>query len=137
MPFLALTATATERVRQDIVEQLRLDRPQLFVASFNRANLSYGVLPKTKDTFSTLAQLLQKHKGESAIIYCAARRETENLAARLRADGFNAQPYHAGLTTACGAHAGAVHWRRRLDHRGDHRFRHGHRQAQYPPACPL
>ena len=97
VPFLALTATATERVCQDIVEQLRLDRPQLFVASFNRANLSYAVLPKTKDTFSTLAQLLRKHKGESAIIYCAARRETENLAARLRADGFNAQPYHAGL----------------------------------------
>ena len=74
-----------------------LDQPQQFIASFNRPNLSYGVLPKGKDSFDTLADLFQKHKGESAIIYCTSRSDTESLAARLRKDGFDAQPYHAGL----------------------------------------
>ena len=96
VPFLALTATATERVRQDIVAQLELNHPQQFIASFNRANLSYSVLPK-KDAFATLEGLLQKHKGESAIIYAFSRKDTEYLAARLRDGGFDAQPYHAGL----------------------------------------
>ena len=98
VPFLALTATATERVRHDIVDQLHLNQPQQFIASFNRANLSYSVLPKRNDTFDTLAGLLQKRKGESAIIYCTSRRDTEELAARLRDRGFDAQPYHAGLS---------------------------------------
>ena len=97
VPFLALTATATERVRRDIVDQLNLNQPQQFIASFNRANLSYNVLPKRRDSFDTLAGLLQKYKGESAIIYCTSRRDTEGLAARLRDSGFDAQPYHAGL----------------------------------------
>ena len=70
LPFLALTATATERVREDIVEQLHLGRPERFAASFNRANLSYAVLPKQEDAFTKLEELLQGHKGESAIIYC-------------------------------------------------------------------
>ncbi len=97
VPFLALTATATERVRRDIVGQLQLRRPQEYVASFNRANLNYSVVPKRRDSFDTLLKLLQKHKGESAIIYSGTRRETESLAARLRSSGFDAQPYHAGL----------------------------------------
>ncbi len=97
VPFLALTATATERVRRDIVDQLHLNGPQQFIASFNRANLSYSVLPKRNDTFDTLAGLLQKRKGESAIIYCTSRKQTEGLAGRLRHRGFDAQPYHAGL----------------------------------------
>ena len=96
-PFLALTATATERVRRDIVDQLHLSQPQEYIASFNRANLSYGVLPKNSDSFNTLARLLRKHQGESAIIYSTSRNETESLAARLCASGFDAQPYHAGL----------------------------------------
>ncbi len=97
VPFLALTATATERVRKDIVEQLQLRQPRQFIASFNRPNLSYAVLPKRKDIYDTLADLLQKHKNESAIIYCTSRSDTESLAARLRNNGFDAQPYHAGL----------------------------------------
>ena len=97
VPFLALTATATERVRSDIVDQLHLSQPQQYIASFNRANLNYSVLPKKSDSFDTLRTLLQKHKGESAIIYCTSRKETESLAARLRGSGFDAQPYHAGL----------------------------------------
>ena len=97
VPFLALTATATERVREDIVDQLHLERPERFVASFNRANLSYTVLPKQEGSFTRLKELLQEHKGESAIIYCTARRQTEEMAGRLRSSGFDAQPYHAGL----------------------------------------
>ncbi|MDE0077041.1 MAG: DNA helicase RecQ [Caldilineaceae bacterium] len=97
VPFLALTATATERVRNDIVEQLYLERPDRFVASFNRANLSYTVLPKQGDSFAKLKELLQKHKGESVIIYCTSRKDTEKMAGRLRDSGFDAQPYHAGL----------------------------------------
>ncbi len=97
VPFLALTATATERVRIDIVDQLHLSQPRQFIASFNRANLSYSVLPKRSDSFDTLVSLLQKHKGESAIVYCTSRKDTENLSAQLRGKGFNAQPYHAGL----------------------------------------
>ena len=97
VPFLALTATATERVREDIVEQLHLEQPERFVASFNRANLSYTVLPKRGDSFASLAELLQKHKGESVIIYCTTIKGTEELAARLREKGFDAQPYHSEL----------------------------------------
>ena len=95
--FLALTATATDRVREDIVGQLHLKQPERFVASFNRANLSYTVLPKQEDAFTRLEELLQGHKGESVIIYCTIRKDTEAMAARLRDAGFDAQPYHAGL----------------------------------------
>ena len=97
VPFLALTATATEQVREDIVKQLHLQQPQQFVASFNRPNLSYAVLPKRKDSFARLAELLQEHKGEPVIIYRTTRKDTEHLAFLLRDKGFNAQHYHAGL----------------------------------------
>ena len=97
VPFLALTATATERVRRDILEQIHLNKPRQFIASFNRANLTYSVLPKNSESFELLIELLQKHKGESSLIYCTSRRETESLAANLRENGFDAQPYHAGL----------------------------------------
>ena len=97
VPFLALTATATERVREDIVEQLHLEQPERFVASFNRANLRYTVLPKRFDSFARLLKLLWKHRGEPAIIYRTTRKDTEELAARLRTGGLNARPYHAGL----------------------------------------
>lgn len=97
VPFLALTATATERVRRDIVDQLRLSRPRHFIASFNRPNLSYGVVPKRSDSFDSLVALLDRHKEASAIIYCTSRKDTEELAARLRDTGLDAQPYHAGL----------------------------------------
>ncbi|MCY4409510.1 MAG: DNA helicase RecQ [Caldilineaceae bacterium] len=97
VPFLALTATATERVRGDIVGQLHLSQPKEYIASFNRANLNYSVVPKRGDSFDILVESLQKHKGASAIIYCTSRRETESMAARLRGKGYDAQPYHAGL----------------------------------------
>ncbi|MXX24909.1 MAG: RecQ family ATP-dependent DNA helicase [Caldilineaceae bacterium SB0668_bin_21] len=96
-PFLALTATATEQVREDIVKQLHLQQSEQFVASFNRPNLSYAVLPKRKDAFTRLTELLQEHKGEPVIIYRTTRKATEHLTLLLREKGFNAQHYHAGL----------------------------------------
>ncbi|MDE0463284.1 MAG: RecQ family ATP-dependent DNA helicase [Caldilineaceae bacterium] len=97
VPFLALTATATEQVREDIVKQLHLQQPEQFVASFNRPNLSYAVLPKRKDSFAKLAELLQEHKAEPVIIYRTTRKSTEDLAFQLRNNGFDALHYHAGM----------------------------------------
>ena len=99
VPVVALTATATERVREDIVAQLGLDGGQAFVSSFNRANLNYTVRPKAR-AFDSLLELLRKHDGESAIIYCFSRKDTEDLAADLSARGLKALPYHAGLDNA-------------------------------------
>ena len=96
VPVIALTATATERVRQDIVDQLRVPEAAQFVASFNRPNLTYRVLPKRR-SFDVLTGLLSKRGEGSAIIYCFSRQGTEDLAARLSQQGFRALPYHAGL----------------------------------------
>jgi ATP-dependent DNA helicase RecQ len=95
-PFIALTATATERVRADILTQLGLKQPQQFIASFDRPNLRYEVRPKER-AFDQLVQLLNKRKGESAIIYCFSRKDTEELSDSLRGAGFKALPYHAGM----------------------------------------
>ena len=95
-PLLALTATATERVRRDIVEQLDLKGAEVFVSSFNRANLSYAV--RTKDNVERqLHVLLERCRGDAAIVYCFSRQETEDVAAALTARGWRASPYHAGL----------------------------------------
>lgn len=96
IPLIALTATATERVREDIVEQLNLKNAKQFVSSFNRSNLSYFVEPKS-NSFGRLCELLEKHKGKSAIVYCFSRKNTEKISADLQAEGFDALPYHAGL----------------------------------------
>ena len=96
VPIMALTATATKRVRKDIVDQLGLKNGQSFMASFNRPNLNYIV--KSKDrAFENLTLLLEKYKGESVIIYCFSRKNTEDLAEDLRYEGFKASAYHAGL----------------------------------------
>ncbi len=95
-PVIALTATATKRVREDIIEQLRLRQGREFVSSFNRSNLTYTVRPK-EGALEQLAGLLRERPGASAIVYCSSRRETEELAEELNAAGFRARPYHAGL----------------------------------------
>ncbi|MCX5893895.1 MAG: DNA helicase RecQ [Deltaproteobacteria bacterium] len=96
VPVMALTATATQKVREDIISQLSLDKAQIFISSCNRPNLSYSVLPK-KEAYDQLINLLREHQQDSAIIYCFSRKDTEHLAADLVNEGFRALPYHAGL----------------------------------------
>lgn len=97
VPVMALTATATERVRRDILQQLRLQDPLVHVASFNRQNLYYEVLPKDRQTYSTLLQQI-KSSGGSCIVYCLSRKRVDQLAGQLQRDGIAALPYHAGLS---------------------------------------
>ena len=99
VPVMALTATATERVREDVLDQLDIRHGKTFLSSFNRENLTYVVRPK-RQAFDALVELLRKHKDESAIIYCFSRKGTEELVADLMHEGFNAMPYHAGLEPA-------------------------------------
>jgi ATP-dependent DNA helicase RecQ len=99
VPIMALTATATQRVREDIIQQLGLHQGQVYVSSFNRPNLNYQVRPK-RDAFNSLVSLLQKHQNEPAIIYRFSRKDTEELAADLSQCGLKALPYHAGLSNA-------------------------------------
>jgi ATP-dependent DNA helicase RecQ len=96
-PLMALTATATDRVRSDIVEQLRLRSPACYVASFNRPNLTYVVLPKQRP-YDQVVQFIRNHLQQAGIIYCQARKSAEVLASRLTASGIPARPYHAGLS---------------------------------------
>jgi ATP-dependent DNA helicase RecQ len=96
VPVIALTATATEKVREDIVEQLDLHAANRFISGFNRPNLTYTVRPK-RQAFGQLLDLLLRHEKESAIIYCFSRKDTESVAAQLVDNGINAMAYHAGL----------------------------------------
>ncbi len=96
IPIIALTATATEKVRKDILKQLSLKNPAIFVSSFNRKNLNLIVTEK-KDTFYKILNLINKQKDGSIIIYCFSRKDSENIAQKLNEHGFNALPYHAGL----------------------------------------
>jgi ATP-dependent DNA helicase RecQ len=96
VPMMALTATATERVRADIVAQLGLRDPGIYVASFNRPNLHYTVEPKARPK-ERLVRFLRERLGQAGIVYCGTRRGTEALAEKLRGEGFKAVPYHAGM----------------------------------------
>ena len=97
VPVMALTATATERVRADIIERLHLREPRCYTASFNRPNLTYRVIPRASP-YDQARAFLRSRPGESGIIYCASRKATESVAERLAADKIPAKPYHAGLT---------------------------------------
>ena len=97
VPFMALTATATGRVREDIVSHLKLREPKCYVASFNRPNLTYRVIAKNKP-FDQLFEFLRARPKESGIVYCLSRKATESVAERLNENGITARPYHAGLT---------------------------------------
>jgi ATP-dependent DNA helicase RecQ len=98
VPFMALTATATGRVREDIVSHLKLREPSYYVASFNRPNLTYRVIAKNKP-YDQLLDFLRARPKESGIVYCMSRKSTESVAQRLSEDGIHAKPYHAGLTS--------------------------------------
>ncbi|MEZ4887122.1 MAG: DNA helicase RecQ [Chitinophagales bacterium] len=96
IPMIALTATADELTRKDILEQLKLQNPQSFVSSFDRPNLRLEVRPG-QDRIKQILSFLEDHKEESGIIYCLSRKSTESLAEKLRKKGFNTAPYHAKL----------------------------------------
>lgn len=96
VPMMALTATATRRVQEDIATQLALRDPRIHVASFNRTNLYYEVRPKRRDGYRDLLQLIRQNPG-SGIVYCLSRKKVDELAFRLQQDGIEALPYHAGL----------------------------------------
>jgi ATP-dependent DNA helicase RecQ len=96
VPVMALTATATGRVRADIATHLRLREPACFVASFNRPNLTYRVLPKDQPLRQIL-EFVRKREDESGIIYCASRATADRVAASLAARGHSVRAYHAGL----------------------------------------
>ncbi len=97
VPLMALTATATGRVREDILKHLKLRSPSVFVASFNRPNLRYRVLAKARPYEQTL-EFVRSRPKESGIIYCQSRKSAESVAERLSSDGVKALPYHAGLS---------------------------------------
>ena len=97
VPMIALTATATPKVRNDIVSELKFKGHNTYVASFDRKNLFYRIKPK-KDTYSHLLQYLKENKGKSGIIYCQSRKTVDTLSKKLKKAGFSSLPYHAGLT---------------------------------------
>ena len=130
VPMMALTATATERVRKDIVALLKLREPRCYVASFNRPNLTYRVFAKHKP-YQQVLEFLRGRPSESGIVYCQSRKTTESVAERLNADGVKARPYHAGLTpTRAHRASGAFPAGRGAGDLRDDCLRHGHQQAQ-------
>jgi ATP-dependent DNA helicase RecQ len=99
VPIMAVTATATERVRADIVKQLKLRDPHSYVASFNRPNLTYRVASKSAG-YEQVLTFIRSRSNDSGIVYCASRKMAESLAKKLGTDGISAKPYHAGLEAA-------------------------------------
>ncbi|WP_215226294.1 DNA helicase RecQ [Echinicola shivajiensis] len=101
LPIIALTATATPKVQQDIQRNLNMEEADLFKSSFNRTNLFYEVRPKVKtETKKQLIKYVKSHKGKSGIIYCLSRKKVQEIAELLKVNGINAVPYHAGLEAA-------------------------------------
>lgn len=98
LPIIALTATATPKVQQDIQKNLQMEEADLFKSSFNRTNLFYEVRPKVKnESKKALIKFIKQHKGKSGIIYCLSRKKVEEIAELLKVNQINAAPYHAGL----------------------------------------
>ena len=99
-PVIALTATATDKVRTDIKKSLGIMDAHEFKSSFNRANLYYEVRQKTNDVDKQIIKFIRQHEGKSGIIYCLSRKKVEELAEVLKANNIKAAPYHAGLDSA-------------------------------------
>ena len=97
LPIIALTATATPKVQEDILKNLKVSDATLFKASFNRPNLYYEVQPKNEDVESNIIRFVKQNQGKSGIIYCLSRKKVEQLAQTLQVNNINAIPYHAGL----------------------------------------
>ncbi|WP_299527751.1 ATP-dependent DNA helicase RecQ [uncultured Lutibacter sp.] len=97
VPIIGLTATATEKVEEDILKTLGMSHATTFKASFNRPNLFYEVRPKTKNINSDIIRFIRQHTGKSGIIYCLSRKKVEEIAQVLQVNGVKAVPYHAGL----------------------------------------
>ena len=99
IPVMALTATATPKVQQDIQKNLGMTDAQVFKSSFNRANLYYEVRPKV-DVVREIIKFIAQHPGKSGIVYCLSRKKVEELAETLQVNGIKALPYHAGMDAA-------------------------------------
>ncbi|WP_016949927.1 DNA helicase RecQ [Anabaena sp. PCC 7108] len=97
VPTVALTATATDRVRADIIEQLGLKKPSIHIASFNRQNLYYEVRSKSNRAYAELLEIVRENEG-SGIIYCLTRKKVDEITLKLQNDKVSALPYHAGLS---------------------------------------
>jgi ATP-dependent DNA helicase RecQ len=97
VPTIALTATATDRVRSDIIQQLELKQPKIHLAGFNRQNLYYEVRPKSSSVYAEILEMIRETDG-SVIIYCLTRKKVDQLTFKLQHDQITALPYHAGLT---------------------------------------
>ena len=95
-PIIALTATATPKVQQDIQKNLKLENAKLYLDSFNRENLFYDIRPKI-NVEKEIIKFIKQHTGKSGIIYCLSRKKVEEIAETLQVNGINALPYHAGL----------------------------------------
>ncbi len=98
IPIIALTATADKQTRQDVINNLNIRKAHVNVASFDRPNISYTIVEKQKP-FNQLAEFLKSRKNAHGIIYCLSRKRVEELATKLEKHGYNARPYHAGLST--------------------------------------
>ena len=99
VPIIALTATATPKVQEDIQKNLGMVGAKVFKASFNRANLYYEIRPK-KDVKKEIIRFIKQHQGKSGIVYCLSRKKVEEIAELLQVNGINALPYHAGLDSS-------------------------------------
>ena len=97
LPVIALTATATVKVQQDIMKNLEIMDAKVFKSSFDRPNLYYEVRPKTKDVIKDIIKYIKQNPGKSGIVYCLSRKKVEELAETLVVNGIRALPYHAGL----------------------------------------
>jgi ATP-dependent DNA helicase RecQ len=97
VPIIGLTATATQKVQEDILKTLGMSDAKTFKASFNRPNLFYDVRPKTNNINSDIIRFIREHQGKSGIIYCLSRKKVEDIAQLLQVNGIKAVPYHAGL----------------------------------------